>query len=128
MTILFLIGRIIFGLMFLMFAANHFMQVEMMTGYAASKNVPAPKLAVIGGGVLLLIGALTILTGFQPLIGVIALAIFLVPVSFTMHDFWAVEDEQMKMNEMVNFMKNMALLGAVLMFVAIQQWPYSLGG
>lgn len=128
MTILFLIGRIIFGLVFLMFAANHFMQVEMMTGYATSKNVPAPKLAVIGGGVLLLIGALTILTGFQPLIGVIALAIFLVPVSFTMHNFWAVEDEQMKMNEMVNFMKNMALLGAVLMFVAIQQWPYGLGG
>ena len=128
MTIAFLIGRIIFGLLFLMFATNHFMQLENMTGYAASKGVPSPKLAVIVGGVLLLIGGLTILTGFQPLIGVIALVVFLIPVSFKMHDFWTVADEQMKVVEMTQFMKNMALLGAALIFLGVPQpWPLGLG-
>lgn len=128
MDVIFLIGRIIVGVYYIISAANHFMQLEMMSGYASSKNVPASKLAVIVSGLLLLIGGLSILTGFQPVIGVIALAIFFLPVTFMMHNFWAVEDEQMKMNEMINFMKNMGLLGSALMFLAIPQpWPLGLG-
>ncbi|MFQ5577860.1 MAG: DoxX family protein, partial [Anaerolineae bacterium] len=114
MAIAFLIGRIIVGLFYLMMAFNHFTQGEMMSGYAASKNVPSPKLAVLGSGVLQLIGGLTILTGYQPLIGVIALVIFFVPVTVMMHNFWAVEDQQTKMMEMTQFMKNMALMGSTL--------------
>jgi uncharacterized membrane protein YphA (DoxX/SURF4 family) len=54
---------------------------------------------------------------------------FLVPVAFIMHNFWAVQDPQMKMVEMVNFTKNLALAASALMFLAIPQpWPFSLGG
>jgi uncharacterized membrane protein YphA (DoxX/SURF4 family) len=126
MDVIFLIGRIIVGVYYIISAANHFMQLEMMSGYASSKNVPASELAVIVTGLLLLIGGLSILTGFQPVIGVIALVLFFLPVIFMMHNFWAIEDEQMKMNEMVNFMKNMGLLGSALMFLAIPQ-PWTLG-
>jgi hypothetical protein len=35
-----------------------------------------------------------------------------------MHAFWKVQDPTVKMGEMVNFMKNIALLGAVLIFLA----------
>ena len=129
MEIAFLIGRIILGLYYLMMAANHVTQLEMMTGYASSKGVPSPKLAVLGGGALLLIGGLSILIGFQPLIGVIALVLFFLPVTFIMHDFWTVEDPQMKMAEMINFTKNMGLMASALMFLAISTpWPFSLGG
>jgi hypothetical protein len=45
------------------------------------------------------------------------------------HNFWAVEDQQMKMAEMVNFTKNLALAASALMFLAIPTpWPFSLGG
>jgi uncharacterized membrane protein YphA (DoxX/SURF4 family) len=129
MDILFLIGRIIVGLFFLMSAANHFMQVDMMSGYAESKGVPAARLAVLGSGLLILIGGLSIITGFQPVIGIIAIVLFLIPVSLMMHNFWAIEDEQESMVQMTNFLKNMALLGSALMFLAIPQpWPFSLGG
>ncbi len=129
MEIAFLIGRIIVGVYYLFNAANHFSQIDMMTGYAGSKGVPAPKLAVGGSGLLLLVGGLSILLGYQPLIGVIAIVLFLLPVTFMMHNFWTVEDPQMKMGEMVNFMKNMALIGSALMFLAIPApWPFSLGG
>ncbi len=127
MEIAFLIGRIIVGAYFLFNAFNHFTRVNMMAGYAGSKGVPAPKLAVLGSGVLLLIGGLSILTGFQPIIGVIALVVFLLPVTFMMHNFWAVKDPMQKVGEMVNFLKNLALLGSALMFLAIPQpWPFSL--
>ena len=129
MDITFLIGRILVGLFYLMMAANHFMQLEMLSGYAASKGVPAPKLATLGTGVLLLIAALTILTGFQPVIGVAALVIFYLGVNFKMHNFWAIEEQQTKMMEMTQFMKNTALLGSALMYLAISTpWPFALGG
>lgn len=124
----FLIGRIIVGMYYLMNAYNHFSKLEMMSGYAASKGVPAPKLLTALTGVLLLIGGLSILLGIRPELGVLALAVFFVPVSFQMHNFWAVQDPSTRMMEMVNFMKNMALLGSALMLLAIPlPWPFSLG-
>jgi len=129
MEIAFLVGRIVLGVYYLFNALNHFRSLNMMAGYAGSKGVPAPKLAVAGTGVLLLLGGLSILLGVQPTIGVILIVVFLVPVAFMMHNFWAVQDPQMKMMEMVNFMKNIALAASALMFLAIPQpWPLSLGG
>lgn len=130
MEIAFLIGRIIVGVYFLFNAFNHFSQIKMMSGYAASKGVPAPQLAVIVTGLLLLVGGLSILTGYQPLVGVICLVIFFLGVTFMMHAFWKVEDPMARVGEMVNFMKNLALMGSALMFLAIPQpWPFSfLGG
>lgn len=118
MNIVFWIGRIIVGVYFLFNAFNHFKQVDMMSGYAQSKGVPAPKLAVLGSGVLLLIGGLSVLFWQYLFWGMIALVVFFVPVTFMMHNFWAVEDQQMKMMEMINFMKNMALLGFALIILA----------
>ena len=78
--------------------------------------------------VLLLIAGVSILTGLFPAIAVTALIIFLVPVTLMMHNFWVVEDQVMKMNDMVMFTKNMALLGYTLVLLAIPQpWPFSVG-
>lgn len=128
MEILFLIGRIIYGGFFIMMGLNHFMQAGNMIPYAQSKNVPAPQVAVYGSGVLLLIGGLSILLAFQTIIGVLALVVFLLPTSIMMHNFWAIDDPQQKMVEMTQFMKNMALMGAALMFLMITNWPLGLGG
>jgi putative oxidoreductase len=124
----FLIGRIILGIYYLFNASNHFMRLDMMTGYTASKGVPAPRVFVIVTGILLLIGGVSILLGIRPVVGVVALVVFFIPVSFIMHNFWAVQDPMAKMLEMVNFTKNMGLMGSALMFLAIPQpWPLSLG-
>ncbi len=127
MDTLFLIGRIIVGLYFAFNGMNHFSNLNMMTGYAQSKGVPSPRLAVIVTGLLLLLGGLSLLTGYQSDVGIILLLIFLLPTTFMMHNFWKVEDQQMKMMEMVNFMKNFALIGSLLMFFSIPKpWPFSL--
>lgn len=129
MEIAFLIGRIIVGIFYLFNGANHFLQLNMMSGYAGSKGVPSARLAIIVSGLVLLVGGLSILLGFQPLIGVTALVFFYLPVTFMMHNFWTVKDPQTRMAEMINFMKNMALMGSTLMFLAIETpWPFSLGG
>jgi len=127
-NIVFLIGRIIVGGFFLMSGFNHFVKLNMMAGYAKSKGIPAPALAVGGTGVILLLGGASLLLGYHPTIGAVLLVIFLLSTSFGIHNFWAVQDQQAKTAEMTNFLKNMALLGLVLMTVAIPRpWPISLG-
>lgn len=127
MEILFLIGRVLYGGYFLMNAFNHFTKSQMLSGYAASKGVPLPRLAVLGSGLLLALGGLGILLGVYIQWAVWALIIFLIPVSFKIHAFWLVPDPNMKMIETVNFTKNMALLGAALVLLAIPlPWGYSL--
>jgi uncharacterized membrane protein YphA (DoxX/SURF4 family) len=122
----FLTGRIIIGLYYLYSAINHFAKLDTMAGYAASKGVPLATVAVAGSGVLLLIAGLTLLSGWHPKVGVAALVLFFVPVTFMMHAFWKVSDPMARMAEMVNFTKNLALLGSTLMFLAIPEpWPLS---
>lgn len=129
MEIAFLIGRVIVGLFYLFNAVGgHFMSLEMLTQYTASKGVPAPRLAVIVTGLLLVVGGLSIITGLYPAVGVAALVVFLVSTAFIMHNFWTVEDPQMRQLEMTQFLKDLALAGSALMFLAIDTpWPLSLG-
>ena len=127
-NIAFLIGRVIVGGFFLMNGFNHFAQLNMMSGYAKSKGVPAPALAVGGSGVFLFLGGLSLLLGYHPTIGAALLVIFLLGVSFGIHDFWTVQDQQAKQGEMINFLKNMAILGLLLMTLATPRpWLMSLG-
>ncbi len=126
--VIFLVGRVLLGGYFLRSGFNHFKHAGMMAGYAASKGVPSSKLAVLGSGALLLVGGLGILLGVYVNVAIAALVLFLVPVTFMIHAFWKVQDPMQKMGESVNFYKNIGLLGAVLMLLAIAQpWVYSLG-
>ena len=125
--IAFLIGRILIGVFFLMAGFNHFARLNMMAGYAKMKGTPAPKLAVSVSGALLLLGGASLLLGFHPTIGVILLVIFLLPTSFMIHNFWAIQDPQAKMGEMAQFQKNIAIFGLLLMTLLIPRpWLMSL--
>jgi uncharacterized membrane protein YphA (DoxX/SURF4 family) len=67
-----------------------------------------------------------VLTGTKPRQGLAAIVGFLVPVTLQMHRFWEVEDQHARMNETINFMKNMALAGAALMLMQVPEpWPAS---
>jgi putative oxidoreductase len=127
-NILSLIGRILYGGFFLMSGVNHFTTISALKQYAASKGVPAPAFAVGGSGLLMLLGGLSVVLGFRPHYGLLFLFVFLLGVTPKMHAFWTVSDPIARMGEQVNFMKNMALLGAALAMAAIPQpWPMSLG-
>lgn len=126
--VLFLVGRVLFGGFFLMTGLRHYMNTDMLAGYAQSKGVPSPRVAVLSSGLLILAGGLGVLLGAYVPWAVAALVLFLVLVSFKMHAYWT-EAEPMKSQDMQNFMKNMALLGGALMLLMIPEpWAYSLLG
>ncbi|CQH51239.1 DoxX domain protein [Halobacterium hubeiense] len=126
--LLLLVARVLFGGVLAFMGLNHFMQLEGMTGYAQHKGLPAPKLSVLASGAVLVLGGLSVATGVLPVVGAVALAAFLVVSALTMHDFWAVPEDQQQ-DEMTGFLKNAALAGGALAIAASATtgWAYSVG-
>lgn len=96
---------------------NHFKNNKMLTGYAASKGVPSPSLAVYFSGILIILGGAGIISGWYPIISLALIIAFLLPVSFLIHSYWKNSDPMTKMADMTHFYKNMALIGATLMLI-----------
>lgn len=119
MDILLIVGRVLFALIFINSGIAHLTKLNDMTGYAQFKKVPAPKLAVIVTGLMLIVGGLYIALGVYADLGALLLAIFLVPTAFMMHNFWTIQDPQAKQGEMINFFKNLSLAGAALIIFVL---------
>jgi putative oxidoreductase len=122
----FLLGRVAFGGFFIYNGINHLKQRKSLAQYARSKNVPTPEAVVAGTGVMLIMGGASVLLGIKPKLGAAAIVGFLAGVSPVMHDFWKAEDPNQRMNDMINFSKNMALLGAAVALMGVEEpWPAS---
>ena len=98
---------------------NHFKNLEMLTGYTQLKKVPMPKIAVLVTGLMMFLGGLGILLGIYVQLSVFLLSLFLIGTLIKMHKYWEVTDPMARMGEYVNFYKNLGLLGAILMLLAI---------
>ena len=119
MGILFILGRILLGGFFIYNAYGHFKNLSGLTGYAMSKKIPMAKEAVIVSGVMMLLGGLSILLGFHMVYGMVILLAFLIPTTIMMHPFWKESDPQAKMMEQIQFSKNTAIIGALLITVSM---------
>ena len=119
-----LVGRILYSSIFLMSAPGHFKAGTI--AYAAGQGVPLASIAVPLSGVIALLGGLSILLGFKAKYGAWLIVLFLVPVTLMIHKFWGISDAMMAMNQQVNFMKNLSMLGAALMIAHFGSGPLSL--
>src|SRR5688572_5511835 len=108
-----LAGRVLFALVFILSALPHLAGEGIE--HAAGKGVPMAELLVPFAGFLSLIGGISVAIGFKARWGAAMLVLFLVPVTFMMHDFWNVADPQMAAMQRIMFMKNVSMMGAALM-------------
>jgi putative oxidoreductase len=115
MDVVFLIGRILFGLLFVFSGLTaHLIGWRQGVQYARMYNVPMAELGVpLTGGMAVLGGAMVIL-GIWGDVGALLIAAFLLLITPLMHAFWKETDDQQKLLQQVNFNKNSALLGAAL--------------
>jgi putative oxidoreductase len=119
-----LAGRILFSAIFLMAGPMHFSPPEI--AYARAAGVPAAGFLVPASGLLALAGALSIVLGYRAKIGAWLLVLFLVPVTLTMHNFWAVKDPMMAQIQIAMFLKNISILGGALLISQFGAGPLSL--
>jgi putative oxidoreductase len=117
--IIVLIGRILFVVLFLYSSLGHLTASEQLAGYASSRGVPASvaRPAVLISGLMLLVGGILVLFGIWADLGALLLVIFLLPTAYLMHGFWR-DSGEARLNEQVQFNKDLALAGASLMLFA----------
>ncbi len=118
-----LLGRILFSIVFLLSSIDHFDGHDL--SYAIAAHVPLAKIAVPIAGVMILAGGLSILFGYKAKLGALLIIIFLIPVTPMMHNFWAVTDPRMHEVHKVNFLKNLAMLGAAFLITQFGAGPWS---
>jgi putative oxidoreductase len=119
-----LLGRILFSFVFLFFCIDHFNGRDL--AYATAAHVPAPKILVPLAGVLILLGGLSVLLGYKAKLGAWLIVVFLIPVTLTMHQFWAAPDPATYAAQLQNFLRNTSMLGAALLITQFGAGPWSL--
>ncbi len=117
-------GRVLFALIFLQTVPLHFSEAGIR--YAAAHGVPAAGLLVPLSGVLAFVGGLSVALGYFARIGALLLALFLIPVTLTMHAFWAIPDPDAARMQYTQFLKNVALFGATLLIAHFGAGPFSI--
>ncbi len=75
---------------------------------------------------LLFVGGLMVLLGYRSTLGAIMLLIYWVPITFIMYDFWNCENRSELRLQSVLFMKNVAIIGGLLMLVGKGSGRYSI--
>ena len=121
----FLIGKILLGGYFAFSGLNHFMSSRDMSGWVQSKGLPKPEIMVYISGLILLAGGLGIIAGAYPVVSIGVLSVFIVAANIFMHDFWNLEEGREQ--QLMHFLKNTALLGALLMLLGADWTVYGLG-
>lgn len=118
------LGRLLFAAIFLISGVNHFTMP--MIDYAASEGVPLARLLVPLSGAIACLGAISIILGYKARYGAALIVLFLLPVTFAMHRFWAISDPAMAMVQRVMFLKNLSMLGGALLLMIHGAGPISI--
>jgi len=120
------LGRLLLCTIFLLAAVGnkipHFSDVARIM---ESVGVPAPSFLLAGAIVFLLVGSLSIIVGYKARIGAVLLLTFLALASYYFHPFWKLEG-QAQQEQMIQFMKNLSMMGAMLFVIANGSGPMSL--
>ena len=113
-------GRLLIAIMFIFSGFGKIMAPEATQGYIASVGLPLPLLSYllaivveIGGGVLLVIG-------YQTRIVSLAVAAFTLATALFFHNNFADQ------NQMIHFMKNIAIIGGLFQVAAFGAGAFSL--
>lgn len=91
-------------------------------------GVPMPKLALVVAIAMLLVGSLSVIAGFKARWGAALLLLFLLTATYYFHAPWAAESVEHASAQAIHFLKNLGLIGAMLLIMVAGPGPGSLDG
>ncbi|MFN7086339.1 MAG: DoxX family protein [Burkholderiales bacterium] len=120
-----LAGRILLSFIFLQSGYDKMFNFSKTAAYMAAKGLPLAEVLLVPTIVILLAGGLTILFGWYVRWGALALFLFLIPATLVFHPYWTFPEAQ-QLNQFHHFVKNLALMGALLVMLGTGPGPMSL--
>ena len=112
-----LLGRLLIALIFVFAGFGKVTGFEGTVGYITSKGLPLPTLAAIGAIIVELGGGILLAIGWKTKLAAAALFVFTAMTALFFHNFWAMAPDQAQ-NQMIHFMKNLAIMGGLLFVMA----------
>jgi putative oxidoreductase len=94
-------------------------------GYMASKGLPMPQVLLVLTIALELGGGILIAIGFKARWVALLFFLWLIPTTLIFHPFWGIDAAQVQ-NQMNNFLKNVSIMGGMLLLFAYGPGAYSL--
>lgn len=125
METLFLVGRLMAALMYLLLGISYFVYLSSFVDYARSRRVPFPFLSVPLAGLTQILGGLSIGLVFYPLVGITAIVAYHCIVAFIVHRPKAQDSAKEWFSESSQFMRNLAIAGINIMLLAGPIWTSS---
>ncbi len=119
-----LVGRFLISIIFIMSGFSKIAMYSQMVGYAAAKGLPMAGAGIAVAAAVELLAGLAVLAGFQTRISAWLLFVYLVPATLLFHNFWAMQGMEQQDN-MAHFMKNLAIMGGLLILAANGAGGYS---
>jgi len=114
------IARVLIGLIFVVSGANKIAGFEGTQQYMAEYGMPATGLLLVGAIVVEVAGGLSVLLGYGTRIGAAVLILFLIPATLIFHTDFS------QQTQVVMFLKNLSIMGGLLLLIAHGPGPYSL--
>ncbi len=121
-----LVGRVMISMIFLMSGMGKVFQFDGQVGYAASQGIPMASAAIAVSAIIEIAAVIMIVVGYKARLGAAALFLWMIPVSFMMHAFWTITDPMAMQINMIMFMKNIAMMGGMMLIMAYGSGPKSL--
>jgi putative oxidoreductase len=119
-----LLGRILLAGIFVISGFRKITGFEDTVGYIADKGVPLPQVLAVIAILIEFGGGLAILAGWKTRWAALAFIVFLIVITPIFHGYWASPPDQM-MEQQINFMKNVSILGGSLLLFAFGPGRYS---
>ncbi len=109
-----LAGRILLAAIFVISGFSKITGFEGTVGYMEAYGMPMAQVFLVGAIVLELGGGLMVLLGWKARLGALALIVFTIPTTLIFHQFWGLEDAGQAMTQQIMFMKNLSMIGGLL--------------
>jgi putative oxidoreductase len=116
-----LLGQILLAGIFIKGGADSFAQPGGRVKMVADANLPVvllnPKTAVELNGAAMVVGGAMLALDIAPRLAAAGLIASLLPTTIVGHAFWKVEDEAARKAQQIQFLKNLGLLGGLLLLL-----------
>jgi|SRR6266853_2980880 len=111
------LGRVLLSAIFILSGLGKIPQFSGVAGMMAGKGIPLATVALVITLFIEIGGGLMVLTGFKAKYAALVIAIWLVPVTLIFHKFWGLPEPQ-HTEQMINFLKNVAIMGGLLVLAS----------
>jgi putative oxidoreductase len=112
-----LVGRILIASIFLVSGFAKLTDTPGTVAHMAAMRIPYPETLALVAGAAEVLGGIAIVTGFLTRVASAGLILFMIPATLIFHGFWNYTGEE-RMPQMVNFMKNLGILGGLAVLMA----------